>query len=141
MFYLCCALCAKHYPTNIDVYSDGGINSLSIVVTFNDDSHMAERIRLQRIPPDYDIWYSTDFEKCYSTYTGAKKGLLYYHHQSDHDNYKYDNKQFQKILTIVNEHDKEITLSYILKKAYHAYQHSKLNDGNNNFTCEIIQID
>lgn len=141
MFYLCCALDAKRYPTNIDVYSDGGINCLSIIITFNDNGYMAERIRLERRPPDYDIWDSTDFEKCYKTYIGAKRGLLYYHHQSDDDNYKYNNKRFQKILTIVNEHGKEITLSYIIKKAYHAYQHSKSNGGNNNSTCEIIQID
>ena len=138
MYYLCCCVCAKYYPTKIDIYYDGGVPCVSMIVTFNEDRndrYLAVRMRLYRKPPNYDLWTSTDFEKYYNTYVGAKRGLLYWLHQFDHDSYKYDNKQFQKILTIMNEERKEIPLEYIYKKAYHAYR-----NWDDNSTCETIHI-
>lgn len=139
MYYFSCRLCSKIYPTNIDIFYDGWISAVSLIITYDSPyDYIAGKIRMDRKPPDYDLWTSCDFEKCYKSYVGAKRGLLYYLHTFDSDNYKYNNNRFQKILTISNPNKKEITYDFIVENAYKAYRNS--NAKTNIITYDVIKL-
>ena len=139
MYYLSNRLCSKIYPTNIDIFYDGWVTGISLIITFDSPyGHIAGKIRVNRRPPDYNLWTSCDFEKCYKSYVGAKRGLLHYLHTFDHNDYKYDNSRFQKILTISNPNKKEITYDFIIENAYKAYLNN--NAKTKITTCDIIEI-
>lgn len=139
MYYLSNRLCSKIYPTNIDIFFDGWVDGISLIITFdNSYSHIAGKIRISREPPNYDLWTSCDFEKCYKSYIGAKRGLLHYLHTFDHDDYKYNNSTFQKILTISNPNKKEITSAFIIENAYKAYRNNKVQT--KIIPCKIVEI-
>ena len=135
MYYFSSRLCSKIYPTNIDIFYDGWISAASLIIAYDSPyGYIAGKIRMNRYPSDYDLWTSCDFEKCYKSYVGAKRGLLYYLHTFDHDDYKYDNNRFQKVLTISNLNKKEITYDFIIENAYKVYR-------NNNVKTKIMTYD
>ena len=141
MFYLSSVLCGKQYPTNIDVYCIDWIKAVAVITTFGEGyNYLTNIIRIHRLPPTWDLYTSCDFEKWYNTYTGAIRGLLYWLHQFDDDGYKYDNTRFQKILTISNPDKKEISLNFICKNAYKAYDATIEHKTDKIMPCKIIEM-
>ena len=56
MYYFSNRLCSKSYPTNIDVFFDGWVNAVSLIITYDGPyGYIGGKIRMDRKPPDYDL--------------------------------------------------------------------------------------